>query len=405
MSQKIKFNELIDTIARDTGLEHDLVKQFIQEFGSIVETGLKRDGKVRIHEFGTFSLHWMKPRSAKNPRMGDPVEVPGQHRILFHPAKTLREVVNRRYAHLKATILDEPRRPVAIEDDTTREHPNAGLVPDAISGEADTVEDSFYAASNPGQTSPEPISTNPADARSVRIPTRAPSGRRSNRKRATRNRKESRPVNRGLVFLSFLFLFLATLVVFVYLQKFNHLMPINMESMERLIGKKAAHQPADALTDASQTEAADGPETLRGAATESTKHNYQISPGDNLWRLAARHYQQPYMWPYIYQANQALVSHPDSLEVGTRLSIPDLKGGLNRATAQQKHEAAKGYFDVYLAYKKQGRMNAFYFLHQAARLDSALISARSFQIPLADRMHLNQLKRAGIKQAGYAGRR
>ena len=53
------------------------------------------DGRrVEVRGFGSFSLHYHKPRTGRNPKTGDPVELNGKYVPHFKPGKEMRERVN-----------------------------------------------------------------------------------------------------------------------------------------------------------------------------------------------------------------------------------------------------------------------------------------------------------------------
>lgn len=53
------------------------------------------DGRrVEVRGFGSFSLHYHKPRTGRNPKTGDPVELSGKYVPHFKPGKEMRERVN-----------------------------------------------------------------------------------------------------------------------------------------------------------------------------------------------------------------------------------------------------------------------------------------------------------------------
>ena len=49
-----------------------------------------------------------------------------------------------------------------------------------------------------------------------------------------------------------------------------------------------------------------------------------IVPGDTLWDLAAKYYNNPFMWGRIYNANFSTVSNPDRIYPKNELIIPDI---------------------------------------------------------------------------------
>lgn len=55
---------------------------------------LAKNGRIEIRGFGSFSLHYREPRTGRNPKSGDTVELPGKYVPYFKPGKELRERVN-----------------------------------------------------------------------------------------------------------------------------------------------------------------------------------------------------------------------------------------------------------------------------------------------------------------------
>ena len=52
---------------------------------------------------------------------------------------------------------------------------------------------------------------------------------------------------------------------------------------------------------------------------------YTVKQGDSLWKISQEAYGTGYEWNQIYQANQAAISDPDMLEVGTKITLPEVK--------------------------------------------------------------------------------
>ena len=50
--------------------------------------------RIEVRGFGSFSLHYRKPKMARNPKTGNPVPLPGRYVVHFKPGKELRERVN-----------------------------------------------------------------------------------------------------------------------------------------------------------------------------------------------------------------------------------------------------------------------------------------------------------------------
>ena len=62
-------------------------------FDEIIETMAKGD-RVELRGFGAFSVKERKARKGRNPKTGEPVEVPNKHVPFFKTGKLLRDRLN-----------------------------------------------------------------------------------------------------------------------------------------------------------------------------------------------------------------------------------------------------------------------------------------------------------------------
>ena len=60
-----------------------------------IKNALSAHENIEIRGFGTFKVRKRKSRMARNPRTGDPVEVPARVVPIFKPSKDLRQQVSR----------------------------------------------------------------------------------------------------------------------------------------------------------------------------------------------------------------------------------------------------------------------------------------------------------------------
>jgi nucleoid DNA-binding protein len=68
----------------------------IDAFLHAVKGALAEHKNIEIRGFGTFKVRERKSRLARNPRTGDPVEVPPRAVPVFKPSKELRAEVEKR---------------------------------------------------------------------------------------------------------------------------------------------------------------------------------------------------------------------------------------------------------------------------------------------------------------------
>lgn len=70
-------------------------KEIVQwTFEAIIDT-LVSEGRIELRNFGVFEVKQRKPRKARNPRTGDPVEVEAKNVVTFQPGKTMEERVKK----------------------------------------------------------------------------------------------------------------------------------------------------------------------------------------------------------------------------------------------------------------------------------------------------------------------
>ncbi len=94
MTERVFQGALIEEIAQAEGHSEDrerlaLVRAAAKQVLELIDDGLRRDGVVRLHNFGTFRLKPVRRRAGHNPRTGEALTIPAHHRVVFTPAKAL----------------------------------------------------------------------------------------------------------------------------------------------------------------------------------------------------------------------------------------------------------------------------------------------------------------------------
>ncbi|MEX2572610.1 MAG: HU family DNA-binding protein [Gemmatimonadota bacterium] len=68
----------------------------VDAFLNSIKDAMAEHKNIEIRGFGTFKVRERKSRLARNPRTGDPVEVPPRAVPVFKPSKDLRALVEER---------------------------------------------------------------------------------------------------------------------------------------------------------------------------------------------------------------------------------------------------------------------------------------------------------------------
>lgn len=106
MKERIFDGRLAERAAGGDKNRRDRLKAIARALVGVVRDGLIRDGFVRIHGFGSFRLKPTSARTGYNPHTGQQITIPARHRVLFRPAKALRERIDP--GDTRAVVLAEP---------------------------------------------------------------------------------------------------------------------------------------------------------------------------------------------------------------------------------------------------------------------------------------------------------
>ena len=83
--------ELVDKAAQDAGLSKVAAAAVLSSFmDSITKTLKKKDGKVTLVGFGTFTKVQRKARKGRNPQTGAPIKIKACSVVKFRPGKKLK---------------------------------------------------------------------------------------------------------------------------------------------------------------------------------------------------------------------------------------------------------------------------------------------------------------------------
>ena len=86
-------NELINEVARKTGLSRREAEVGVQTMLDLISKEIAKSEKVTLTGFGTFDVGKRKARTGVNPRTGKIIEIPASKMPRFKPSRTLRDNV------------------------------------------------------------------------------------------------------------------------------------------------------------------------------------------------------------------------------------------------------------------------------------------------------------------------
>jgi DNA-binding protein HU-beta len=86
--------DLIDSIANALDLPKGQAERLVNAVFDDVVSALRRGEKVNIAGFGSFNVSERKARTGRNPKTGDPIDIPASKSAKFKAGKALKDMLN-----------------------------------------------------------------------------------------------------------------------------------------------------------------------------------------------------------------------------------------------------------------------------------------------------------------------
>lgn len=90
MADIMNRGDVLSTVAAECDMPSAKVDAVLKAFEGAIARSLSQGGEVRIAGFGTFKTSERSARTSRNPRTGEPVEVPARTAARFIPGKGLK---------------------------------------------------------------------------------------------------------------------------------------------------------------------------------------------------------------------------------------------------------------------------------------------------------------------------
>jgi DNA-binding protein HU-beta len=87
-------NDLVATVASSADLSKAAAAKAVDSVFDAITASLKTGTEVRLVGFGTFSVARRKASRGRNPRTGEPIDIPASNQPKFKAGKALKESVN-----------------------------------------------------------------------------------------------------------------------------------------------------------------------------------------------------------------------------------------------------------------------------------------------------------------------
>lgn len=351
MNEKINIQNLTDLLVEKHGMEPEHAGDFVKAFFTLIEEGLEQDKYVKVKGLGTFKLIEVDSRASIDVNTGERIEIQGHNKISFTPDTTLKEIINRPFAHFETVVLNENVQ----FDDTPVEKDNE----DDFDGEAETSTEEPKETVAP-KTEEIPVTSHPEPEPKPETEPVVDAETTPN------NNRTSGKASKWLAgIVVFILMACGGVVGYLYLPDMQEadgqhdepaveegisvtppriatdtIAPVKADtvnSTEVTAGKEQAEK-TPVQPEKERRPAANGQVTEKNNAKkgqpfvpdsvnyeiEGTQTEYTIQEGETLTRVSLKFYGTKALWPYLVKHNAKILKNPNNVPSGTTIRIPKL---------------------------------------------------------------------------------
>ena len=94
MRNNLTKKDIVKSIYMQIGFPKRVIEEIINDLIDLIIVGIKEDKKLKIQNFGTFTLRQKKRRIGRNPKTKEERVVKERKVVLFKPSKEFKKFVN-----------------------------------------------------------------------------------------------------------------------------------------------------------------------------------------------------------------------------------------------------------------------------------------------------------------------
>lgn len=107
MNERLYLQNFVDLLSEKHGMNKKDAEKFVKEFFLLIEEALERDRSVKIKGLGTFKLVEVESRESVKVNTGERFQIEGYTKVSFVPDTSLRDIINKPFAHFETVVLNE----------------------------------------------------------------------------------------------------------------------------------------------------------------------------------------------------------------------------------------------------------------------------------------------------------
>ena len=386
MNERLNQQSFIDLLAEKHGMDKQDAEKFVKEFFTLIEEALEKDRWVKIKGLGTFKLVDVDSRESVNINSGERFQLQGYTKISFIPDNSLRDIINKPFAHFETVVLNENTvledTPVvdSDEEDVADEIVKESVLVEEkvdetqvlesddhetiISGvKEDTPCEEIVSEETPKEIMPDDVSLSKHKlsaediiAREVQSVSQSPLLAQTPKEKKIKAEEKS-PVLYLVAIILIVLRLCGGALLFIYypdlfesadqteiIQKTDMDQPVQEQP---ILLEDTIIAPADTVKEVivpvvKKEETTKSPTPIPQKETEKkevrapfdpdsvnyiisgTKTTYTIKEGETLTKVALHFYGTKSLWPYIVKHNPDVIKNPDNVPYGTTIKIPEL---------------------------------------------------------------------------------
>ena len=86
--------DLVNVVYMQIGYSKQISENLIEDFFKTIIDNLKKEGTLKLSNFGTFSIRQKKSRLGRNPKTKEEKIISERNVVLFKPSKEFKEFIN-----------------------------------------------------------------------------------------------------------------------------------------------------------------------------------------------------------------------------------------------------------------------------------------------------------------------
>ena len=87
--------DLVNIVYMQVGFSKQISENLIEELFSLIVENLKKEKKLKISKFGTFTIREKKSRIGRNPKTKEEKKISRRNVVLFKASKEFKEFLNK----------------------------------------------------------------------------------------------------------------------------------------------------------------------------------------------------------------------------------------------------------------------------------------------------------------------